>query len=78
MSVPDDVTLLFALEPTGGGATTARQRQWYDAVVDNGLTRTVEFAAVEPGKHTVKVWRLDDNVIVERIQVAGLEDEAGQ
>ena len=71
-------TLLSDLDPTGGSARTARQQRWYDAVMNNGLTLSAGFEAVPSGNHTVKVWRLDDNVIVEQIQVLTLEEGTSQ
>jgi hypothetical protein len=62
-------TLTSALEPTPGGAATPEQRSWYDAVIDNGTTLSAHFDALEVGDHTLKVWRLDDNIVLESIEL---------
>jgi hypothetical protein len=62
-------TLTSALEPTPGGAATPEQRSWYDAVIDNGTTLSAHFDPLEVGDHTLKVWRLDDNIVLESIEL---------
>ncbi|GAB4524413.1 MAG: hypothetical protein Kow00133_12660 [Amphiplicatus sp.] len=62
-------TLVMDLEPTAGGAETAAQRNWYEAVINNRVVLSAKFDAVRAGTHTVKVWRLDDNVVLEKIEV---------
>jgi hypothetical protein len=62
-------TLVSALEPTGGAATNPRQQAWYRAVVDNRVELSTVFDALPAGAHAIKVWRLDDNVILEGLEV---------
>ncbi|WOI54164.1 glycosyl hydrolase 115 family protein [Parvularcula sp. LCG005] len=52
------------------GPQTQQQVDWDKAVTDNGFTLTAAFDGVSAGKHTVKLWRLDDNVIVEKLSIA--------
>ena len=51
------------------GPERQEQVDWDAAVRDNGFTMTAEFPDVSAGAHTVKLWRLDDNVIIEHIEV---------
>jgi len=62
-------TLVSALEPTGGAATTPRQQDWYRAVMDNRVELATVFEALPAGAHVIKVWRLDDNVVLEGLEV---------
>jgi len=43
------------------------QRDWEEAVKDNARMLEAVFAGVGAGKHTIKIWRLDDNVVVQKI-----------
>lgn len=62
-------TLVSALEPTGGAASTPQQRNWYRAVTENRVDLSASFDALATGRHTVKVWRLDDNAVVEGLEI---------
>ena len=63
-----EVRILTAhLSATGGGAVTPGQKAWYKAVIDNGVTLDHTFADVAAGRHKLKVWRIDDNVILEGV-----------
>ena len=62
-------TLVSALEPTGGAATNPRQQDWYRAVMDNRVELAAVFDALPAGAHVIKVWRLDDNVVLEGLDV---------
>lgn len=57
------------LEPTGGGANTPEKRAWYQAVKDHGFTLSASFEGVNAGQHTLKIYRVDDNVILETIEI---------
>ena len=37
-------------------------------MIDNGVTLDHTFADVAAGRHTLKVWRIDDNVILEGVR----------
>jgi len=63
-----DVQILTSrLSATGGGATTPGQQAWYKAVKDNAQTLEHTFENVSAGPHRLKVWRLDDNLVLERV-----------
>jgi len=55
------------LEPTGGATDTPAKRRWADAVRDNGMLLTASLGVITAGRHTVKVWRLDDNMVLQKL-----------
>lgn len=57
------------LVPTGGATTTPGQKAWAEAVKNNAQTLEARFPDLGAGRHTLKVWRLDDNVVLEEIVV---------
>jgi hypothetical protein len=57
------------LVPTAGGATSPAQVAWVAAVKNNAHTVEARFEGVAAGRHVVKVWRLDDNVVLEKVIV---------
>lgn len=63
-------TLVSHLDPTNGQTDTPAQAAWVAAVIRNGTDLETTFDGVPAGWHTLKLWRLDDNVVVERV-VAG-------
>lgn len=65
-------TLLSALEPTGGAAKSPAQRAWVDAVIENRVILKARLAAVPAGRRVLKLWRLDDNVVVQGIEIVPL------
>ena len=65
-------TLVSELEATGGGANNPRQENWYRAVSDNAVYLETQFQGLEAGRHTVTLWRIDDNVIVEALELVPL------
>ena len=60
-------TVSIQLQPTAGGAANQAQEDWVRAVSDNVLHRKVSFGPVASGQHTLKLWRLSDNVIVQSL-----------
>jgi hypothetical protein len=52
-------TLTFDLKPD--------TPQWTQAVKDNILILPTAFNSLKPGKHTIKVFRIDGNVVLERL-----------
>ncbi len=62
-------TLVSELEATGEGAKNRRQENWYRAVADNAVYLEARFDTLAAGQHTVKLWRIDDNVIVEALEL---------
>lgn len=57
------------LVPTPGAAATPQQVAWVAAVKDHVHTVEASFSNVATGAHTVKVWRLDDNAVLEGVVV---------
>ena len=60
-------TLTDRLMPAPTAATTQEQRDWNRAVEDNARMLQTVFANVSAGKHTVKIWRLDDDVVLQKL-----------
>ncbi len=60
-----------SLIPAPTATTLQEQRDWNKAVMDNARALRVTFPDVAAGKHVVKVWRLDDNVVLQKV-VAGV------
>lgn len=62
------VTVLeVALEPTGGSYDTAARQRWAEAVKDNAVRLSADLGPLATGRHTIKVWRLDDNVVLQKL-----------
>lgn len=60
-------TLKFNLIPTPGAPSTPEQTAWVEAVKNNIHIVSAKFPGVAAGKHTFKVWRLDDNAVLEKL-----------
>lgn len=58
-----------ALLPAPTDATIQAQHDWNRAVSDNVRVVSASFADVPAGRRTVKVWRLDDNVVLQKLVV---------
>ncbi|MFN3819879.1 glycosyl hydrolase 115 family protein [Blastomonas sp.] len=58
------------LAPTNEGGQREDERNWTRAVIDNVTIVSAAFPAVGPGRHTIRIWRLDDNVVLQRIVLA--------
>jgi len=61
--------LADALTPAATDAALQAQRDWNRAVIENNRALEVLFSGVAAGGHTLKVWRLDDNVVLQRITI---------
>ncbi|WP_343058086.1 hypothetical protein [Sphingomonas kyeonggiensis] len=57
------------LTPAPNAADSQPKRDWNKAVEDNARTLTAHFPGVAAGRHVLKVWRIDDNVVLQRIVV---------
>ena len=55
------------MTPAANGTTTQAQRDWDQAVEDNGRVLRATFPGITAGKHVVKVWRLDDNAVLQKL-----------
>jgi len=62
-------TLTSTLQPTAGAVNNPDQAAWSSAVINNGHTLEATFDQVSAGQHTLKIWRLDENVILEEIVI---------
>jgi hypothetical protein len=65
---PVQVVTTYLL-PTAGAASTPAQAAWVEAVKNNAHTVEARFEGVAAGRRVVKVWRLDDNVVLEKVIV---------
>jgi hypothetical protein len=63
-------TLIDRLLPAPTATTLQEQRDWNHAVEDNARVLQTSFAGIESGKHTIKIWRLDDNVVLQKLVVS--------
>lgn len=61
------ITVVDSQIPAPGATTMQEQRNWNEAVMTNARVLRVTFPAVGSGRHTLKIWRLDDNVVLQRI-----------
>lgn len=66
--------LADSLSPAATESSRRAQHDWNQAVIENLRRLPASFAQVAAGAHTLKVWRLDDNVVLTRVRV--LEDPA--
>jgi hypothetical protein len=60
-------TLVDRLLPSPTATTLEEQRDWNQAVEDNVRVLRAAFPELGAGKHTIKVWRLDDNVVLQKL-----------
>jgi len=63
-------TLVAALEATGGAQDTPGKQRWAKAVCDNEVRLSADMGQLAPGKHVIKVWRLDDNAVLQKLILA--------
>lgn len=40
-------------------------------MIDNNFVLAADFPGVSGGKHTIKVWRLDDNALLTKLVLIG-------
>ncbi|GGE90302.1 glycosyl hydrolase 115 family protein [Sphingomonas prati] len=59
--------LVAAPEVTGGSTDTPGKKRWATAVCDNAVRLSANLGQVTAGRHTVKVWRLDDNMVLQKL-----------
>ena len=58
------------LEATGGAQDTPAKQAWATAVRDNAVRLTVDLGALTAGRHTIRISRIDDNVVLQRLVLA--------
>jgi len=59
--------LVDKLLPSPTATTLEEQRDWNRAVEDNARVLQTVFPSLIAGKHSIKVWRLDDNVVLQKL-----------
>ena len=62
------------MEPTAAGVQDRRQAEWVAAVINNVHVLKATFSGVASGRHTLKLWRLDDNIVIEQLIVEPTTD----
>jgi hypothetical protein len=62
-------TLSMRLTPSPEPARTTETRNWEKAVSDNDFVLEADFPGLSAGKHTIKVWRVDDNALLTQLVV---------
>ncbi len=60
-------TLISRLIPAPNDASTQEQKDWNKAVEDNAIVLQSSLPDLAAGRHTLKVWRLDDNVVLQKL-----------
>jgi hypothetical protein len=60
-------TLTIALTPAPDRTLTQPQRDWNQAVEDNAITLHTTFPNIPPGPHTLKLFRLDGNIVLQKL-----------
>ncbi len=60
-------TVIDKLLPAPNAALLQEQKDWNRAVEDNGRVVQTVFSGVTAGKHTIKFWRMDDNVVLQKL-----------
>lgn len=69
--------LAYNLIPTPGEAATSDQAAWIKAVENNIHILSAKFPGTEAGKHTLKIWRLSDNAVLEKLVIGGSSQALG-
>ncbi|GAB3051337.1 glycosyl hydrolase 115 family protein [Stenotrophomonas tumulicola] len=59
-----------SLVPAPTETTLPQQRDWNKAVEDNARIVQARFPGTTAGHHVLKIWRLDDNVVLQKLVVA--------
>jgi hypothetical protein len=55
------------LMPAPTATTSQEQRDWNKAVEDNARILETRFSNIPAGRHVIKVWRLDDNCVLQKL-----------
>lgn len=64
--------LKLNLVPTAGPELSRVEKDWAQAVKDNDFVLRASFKDLKPGRHVIKVWRLDDNAVLQKLVLAPL------
>ena len=60
--------LTFDLEATGTEQDTPEKRAWAQAVIDNLVRLETVTSDLARGKHRLKLYRIDDNVVIDHVR----------
>ncbi len=63
-------TLIDKLLPAPNATTLLEQRDWNNAVSDNVRILQTIIPDMGAGNHVIKIWRLDDNVVLQKVVVS--------
>jgi hypothetical protein len=66
VSIDDNVPEIV---DAGVASATARGRRWGKLVADNAQTLTFKPTADRPGRHTLRVWMVDPDIVLEYLVV---------
>ncbi|MEO6381871.1 MAG: glycosyl hydrolase 115 family protein [Nitrobacter sp.] len=58
------------LEATGGAQDTPDKKRWAQAVCDNVVRLSADLGPVAAGRHTIRIWRIDDNVVLQKLMLS--------
>ncbi|HEY8876381.1 MAG TPA: glycosyl hydrolase 115 family protein, partial [Roseateles sp.] len=64
--------LKLNLVPTPGPELSRAEKDWARAVKDNDFVLSASFKGLQAGRHVIKVWRLDDNAVLQKLVLAPL------
>ncbi len=64
--------LKLNLAPTAGPELSRVEKDWAQAVKDNEFVLQASFKGLQPGRHVIRVWRLDDNAVLQQLVLAPL------
>jgi hypothetical protein len=62
-------TLSMRLTPSPDPGKSPEQRNWEKAVIENQFALEAMFPDLAAGPHVIRIWRLDDNVLLDRLVV---------
>ena len=65
----------FYLEATNGQYDNPDQVAWNEAVIDNKVVVTQPLGLVEKGEHRVRIYRIDDNVVLDGLVLRPIRAE---
>ncbi|MBN8820089.1 MAG: glycosyl hydrolase 115 family protein [Sphingomonas sp.] len=58
------------LEATGGAQDNPAKMLWAQSVCDNVMRLTASVGQVSVGRHRIRIWRLDDNMVLQKLVFA--------
>lgn len=63
-------TVTSHLIPTPGAINSPEQAAWVEAVKNHAHHVEARFDGIKAGRHTVKLWRIDDNAVIEALTIS--------